>query len=106
MEGFSAESIASLFLGLIAFFVYLYVGWIWPMLSLQEAQKTKKSKVFPTLVLLVFGIGPIIYSMYVLWKSRGSAASNATGGTNAPVNKVEPNMPSEAVGGELAVVPK
>jgi len=102
MEGFSAESIAPVFLGLIAFFVYLYVGWIWPILSIQEADKTKKSKVFPSMVLTVFGIGPIIYSLYVLWKTHGSAASNNTGGNNPPNAKVEAQMPSEVTGSENA----
>jgi len=106
MEGFSAESIASIFLGLIAFFIYLYVGWIWPILSIQEADKTKKSKVLPSMVLTVFGIGPIIYALYVLWKTHGSAASNATGGNTPPITKVEPQMPSQVTGSENAGAPK
>ena len=87
--------------GFMCLFLYVYLGWILPIEAIKEADKQKKSKTFPIICLTVFGIGPILYILYQLWSARGSAASNTTGGTNVPVNNVEPKMPSEAAGAEV-----
>lgn len=101
MDTQSLQQAVPVLLGLIAFFVYVYVGWIWPISKLQEDDKTKKSKTFHSMVLLVFGIGPILYILYMLWKARGSAVSPATGGNAPPPANVKPNLPSQAVGSEV-----
>ena len=101
MNTFSLSNAIFIFFSFLCFFLYVYLGWILPIEAIKEADKQKKSKTFPIMTLTVFGIGPIVYLLYKLWTARGSATSNTTGGTNVPVNKVEPNMPSEAAGAEV-----
>lgn len=88
-------------LGLVATFVYLYVGWIWPIQAMKKAKKRNESGTFPGVVMAVFGILPIIILLILLWKSQKSANGN-NGGTPPPSGQIA-TAPSNKLGSETAL---
>lgn len=69
---------------ILALFVWFALCWVLPIVRLRDEKTTSNMKTMWSGWLIIAGMGPIFYGMYMAYNARGNAASSSTGGANAP----------------------
>lgn len=94
--------------GLIAFMLYVYVGFIIPSKKLKDPETDPANKIFWKFIIFVAASAPVVLLIFYGLKgpaSTGNAASTNTGGTPPPVAQAvpQPNVqPSAVIGATVA----
>lgn len=87
---------------IIGLFVWFVACWVWPVIKLRDKETSANMKTVYSGWLIIAGMGPIFYGLYITYKAPGNAASNITGGANANINaNTAPTLPSNVVGATL-----
>ena len=91
---------------LFSIFCWIYLGFIWPIMTMKDKTKTSGQRGFAGLIFVLVGLGPILGGLYSIWGAKGNANSSVTGG-NKPGNAGgAPNAPSNVAGASNELAPK
>jgi hypothetical protein len=91
---------------IVALFVWFVACWVFPIVKLRDEKTTANMKTVYSGWLIIAGIIPVFYGIYLAYNARGNAASSNNGGNAPPAASVTPNLGTEMIGSETAVPQK
>jgi hypothetical protein len=81
-------------------FLWFLIAWVLPVTKLRDEKTTANMKTVWSGWLIIAGMGPIFYGLYLAYNARGNAASSNNGGIVPPEANVTPNLATVKIGSE------